>query len=98
MDKETLYQDIKIIHKYNLDMTIEIINILLNQKNYYPAKKTFGRKLVFKNLVIINKSNIKKCKDLIMNDKLIYNRIYQSNTLIGNYFKKNFYSSYALLI
>jgi hypothetical protein len=94
---KTINEDMELFKEYRLDFINEIIYICFREKEYYQNSKIYGLKIPLYNLFKINKSSLEECKRMIIDKTLKSSKKYKLGYISSNYYKKNYYTSYALL-
>ena len=90
--------DLKLCRNDKWDIIKEISNICLKESDYYKKKQKSHFRLLLKPLIKIQKSNIDDCKKIIKEDILTISKKSVNHTLTPNYFKNNYYTTYAIIL
>ena len=91
-------EDLKLYKEDKWDIIKEISNICLKESDYYKKKQKSHFRLLLKPLIKIQKSNIDDCKKIIKEDILTRSKKSVNHTLTPNYFKNNYYTTYAIIL
>ena len=97
-DMNDAEEDLKLCREDRWDAIKEISNICLKESDYYKKKQKSHFRLLLKPLIKIQKSNIDDCKKIIKEDILTISKKSVNNTLTPNYFKNNYYTTYAIIL
>ena len=97
VNSNNINEDMKLLKDHKIEFINEIIYICFREKEYYQNSKIYGLKIPLYNLFKINKSNLKECKRMILDKTLKSSKKYKLDYISSNYYKKNYYTSYALL-
>ena len=95
---KTIKEDTKLLSEYKLEFLNEVKNICLNEEEYYNRNNNiYGLKISLKNLVRIERADLKECKKIILTGELTCDNYFKLRSKIPNYYKKKYYTSYSLL-